>query len=74
VERTISYLDKVSFDALPILPTGTCVLAGLSAQVPVVLEISKIDEDFEPLNKTIKPTDFWKDNPIVEENLCWRDL
>jgi len=59
VEKTISYLDKVSFDALPILPTGTCILAGLSAQVPVVLEIEKIDDKYEPHNKTIKPTDYW---------------
>ncbi len=60
VERTISYLDKVSFDALPILPTGSCILAGLSAQVPVIIEIDKIDDEFEPYNKTIKPTDFWE--------------
>jgi hypothetical protein len=59
VERTISYLDKVSFDALPILPTGTCVFAGLSAHVPVVVEIDKIEDQYEPRNKTIKPTDFW---------------
>lgn len=61
VERTISYLDKVSFDALPILPTGTCVLAGLSAQVPVIIKIDEISKGYEPFNKTIRPTDFWKD-------------
>ncbi|MUP45854.1 ATP-binding protein [Gramella sp. BOM4] len=59
VERTISYLDKVSFDALPILPTGSCVLAGLSAQVPVIINIEEIPKKFEPYNKTIRPTDFW---------------
>jgi DNA helicase HerA-like ATPase len=59
VERTISYLDKVSFEALPILPTGTCVFAGLSAHVPVVVEVDPIDTKFEPRNKTIKPTDYW---------------
>jgi len=59
VERTISYLDKVSYDALPILPTGSCVLAGLSAQVPVIINIDEIPEKFEPYNKTIRPTDFW---------------
>jgi hypothetical protein len=59
VERTISYLDKVSFEALPIMPTGTCVLAGLSAQVPVIIEIDQIEDGFEPNNKTIRPTDFW---------------
>ena len=42
VEKTISYLDKVSFESLPILPTGTCVLAGLGASVPVVIDIGPI--------------------------------
>lgn len=52
VEKTISYLDKLSFEYLPILPTGTCILAGLTAQVPVVIDIGKIDDKFEPNNKT----------------------
>lgn len=59
VEKTVSYLDKVSFDSLPILPTGTCILAGLSAQVPVVIEVDEIPKEFEPKNKTIQPTDTW---------------
>lgn len=66
VERTISFLDKVSFDTLPILPTGTCILSGLCAQVPVIIEIDKIEKKYEPLNKTIKPTDFWT-NEINDE-------
>lgn len=60
VEKTIAYLDKVSFDYLPILPTGTCILAGLLAQVPVVIDIDKIEDDFEPKNKTIKLLDKWQ--------------
>ena len=59
VERTISYLDRVSFDALPILPTGSCILAGLAAQVPVIVQMDKIDDVYEPYNKTIKLTDYW---------------
>ncbi|MFV0573724.1 MAG: ATP-binding protein [Xanthomarina gelatinilytica] len=62
VERTVSYLDKLSFESLPILPTGTCILAGLSAQVPVMVDIGEISEENEPDNKTIKLTDFWYDS------------
>lgn len=61
VERTVSYLDKLSFESLPILPTGTCILAGLSAQVPVMIDIGKIDEKFEPNNKTMVLIDNWVD-------------
>lgn len=59
VERTISYLDKLSFESLPILPTGTCILAGLAAQLPVIIEMNELEEEFQPNSKTIKPTDFW---------------
>jgi len=59
VERTISYLDKVSFEYLPILPTGTCIFAGLSAQVPVVIDIGEIEDGYEPKSETIKLIENW---------------
>ena len=60
VEKTISYLDKLSFEYLPILPTGTCILAGLTAQVPVVINIGKIEDEYEPNNKTRSLIKNWK--------------
>jgi uncharacterized protein len=60
VEKTISYLDKVSFEYLPILPTGTCIVAGLLANIPVVIDIGRIEPaKHEPKNKTITLTDKW---------------
>ena len=47
------------------------VFRHLIPVVPVILEIDKIDDDFEPNNKTIRPTDFWgdiEDENIPEEN------
>jgi uncharacterized protein len=61
VERTVSYLDKLSFESLPILPTGTCILAGLSAKVPVMIDIGKIKKEAEPDNKTMLLIENWKD-------------
>jgi len=72
IEKTVSYLDKVSFESIPILPQGTCVLAGLSAQLPVILKIDEIknviDEKdpkkyklrYSPYNETIKLTNNWR--------------
>lgn len=60
VEKTISYLDKVSFEALPILPTGSCIFAGLAAQVPVMVDIGKINNEQQPKSDTIKLTENWK--------------
>lgn len=59
VGKSISYLDKVSFEYLPILPTGTCILAGLLANVPVVVDIGRIEDKYEPKNKTMTLIDKW---------------
>jgi len=60
VRQTISYLDKVSFEYVPLLPTGTCILAGLLANVPIVVDIGKIEpKKHEPKNKTITLADKW---------------
>lgn len=59
VEKTISYLDKVSFEALPILPTGSCIFAGLAAQVPVMIDIGEIGKGHEPKSDTIKLVENW---------------
>lgn len=61
VEKTISYLDKVSFDALPILPRGSCILAGQAAQLPVIIEVGRIDDKYKPFNETMFLTKHWID-------------
>ena len=60
VEKTISYLDKVSTDSIPNLATGTCILAGLIAQIPVVMKIGEIEEtQFEPQSHNINLLNNW---------------
>ena len=61
IGRTVSYLDKISFESLPILPQGACILAGLSADLPVVIKIDKIPTENKPYNETIILTTNWKD-------------
>lgn len=61
IEKTVSYLDKVSFDSLPILPTGVCILAGQMATVPVIVKVDEIEKQFEPNNKTIDLVSEWRD-------------
>jgi len=62
IERTVSYLDKVSFEYLSILPIGTCIFAGLAAQIPIIIAIDKIENKYEPKSNTIKLTESWKGN------------
>lgn len=61
VEKTISYLDKVSADSIPNLATGTCILAGLMAKIPVVIKVNEItDEENQPQSHNINLIEGWK--------------
>lgn len=60
VEKTISYLDKVSADSIPNLATGTCILAGLMAKIPVVIKINEItNEKNQPQSHNIDLVKKW---------------
>ena len=59
VGKTISFLDKVSQDSLPILSTGVCVIAGQMVEMPVVVQIDRIEDKYKPLNETIDVVAKW---------------
>ncbi|HMG68449.1 MAG TPA: ATP-binding protein [Chitinophagaceae bacterium] len=60
VEKTIAYLDKVSADSIPNLSTGTCIIAGLLAQIPVVMKVNKITQkENQPISQTINLLEKW---------------
>ena len=67
VNNAISYLDKVSVESLPILSTGVCVIAGRLAEMPLVVQIGKIEAGFRPENETIDMENIWQGNGIVSK-------
>lgn len=68
VNNTISYLDKVSVESLPMLSTGVCVLAGQLADMPVVVKIDRIEDENKPDNETLDVVQLWKDGQDDENN------
>lgn len=65
VEKAISYLDKLSIETLPILPAGACVLSGIIADLPVVVQVEKLNDEVAPRSQTIQLTKAWLDVPIT---------
>jgi uncharacterized protein len=62
VEKTIAYLDKVSADSIPNLSTGTCIIAGLLAQIPVMMKVGEIPKKAnQPVSQTINLLEKWTD-------------
>ncbi|AOZ72290.1 hypothetical protein BK816_02390 [Boudabousia tangfeifanii] len=66
IEKAVAYLDRVSFESLPILPTGTTVLAGVSVQVPVVVKIGQLPPAAAPNSRTMSVVDEWL-SPLLPE-------
>ena len=59
VNNAISYLDKISVESLPILSTGVCVVAGQLAEMPIVVQIERIEDKYKPINETIDVVAKW---------------
>jgi len=77
IEKAVSYLDKVSAEQLPILPVGACVLSGLIADLPIIMQVSELPCHVQPKSQTIKLTDHWKDalmHDTIEEYLDESDI
>jgi len=60
VERAVAYLDAVSFESLPILATGACVMAGVSTQVPVIVQVGELPEESVPDSRTMSLVKTWR--------------
>lgn len=80
VERAIAYLDKISIESLPILPAGACVLSGIIADLPLILQVDPLSKEEQPESQTIALTKSWLDKstaqegqPTVEEDLTTAD-
>lgn len=68
IEKAVAYLDKVSLESLPILPVGACILSGLIADLPIVLQVSQLPLSVQPKSQTIKLSDNWVDDEFDEED------
>lgn len=62
IEKAVSYLDKLSVESLPILPVGACVLSGVIADLPIIIQIDKIDKTHQPKSDNINLTKCWMDD------------
>ena len=61
IEKAVSYLDKISIESLPILPVGACVLSGIIADLPVIVQVDMLDKEAQPKSENISLLNSWFD-------------
>lgn len=59
VKDTVSFLDKASFESIPFLPCGTCIISGTASPIPAVVKIDELPEGRRPNNETIDLVKLW---------------
>ena len=59
VKDAVSFLNQKSFQSIPFLPRGTCIISGTACQIPAVVKIDELPEGRRPNNETIDLVKLW---------------
>lgn len=54
ISSAVSYIDKLTEESIPTLPTGTCIFSGIAGQMPLKLAIKPLEERLQPKSTTVK--------------------
>lgn len=60
ISKTVAYLDRLSFETIPILPVGSCFVAGLASDLPIKVNVNLLSDVKQPHSKTINLSKSWK--------------
>lgn len=59
IEKTVAYLDRLSFESIPVLSVGSCFIAGLASDIPVKVDIDLLELERQPKSETIDLEKAW---------------
>lgn len=60
----LSYIDRLTEESIPTLPTGTCIFSGVAGQMPLKLAIRPLEKQLQPRSDTIKFQDLVPAVPV----------
>jgi DNA helicase HerA-like ATPase len=53
IASTVSYIDRVTEESIPTLPTGTCIFSGVASQMPMKICIRPLQPQARPRSGTL---------------------
>lgn len=54
IGNAVSYIDKITEEAIPTLPVGVCVFSGIATPMPLKLKIAELPEPKKPRSNTLE--------------------
>lgn len=64
IASAVSYIDRLTEESIPTLPTGTCIFSGVAGQMPLKLAIRPLERQLQPRSDTIKFQDLVPATPV----------
>jgi DNA helicase HerA-like ATPase len=56
ISSAVSYIDRVTEESIPTLPTGTCVFSGVASNMPLKINVRELDDMRKPKSDTRRLT------------------
>ena len=53
IEKSVSYIDRLTEESIPTLSTGTCIFSGIVSPMPLKLRVTELPSNQKPRSKTI---------------------
>ena len=54
IASAVSYIDRITEESIPTLPTGTCIFSGIASQMPLKINVKPLLGDARPQSETRK--------------------
>lgn len=54
ISSAVSYIDRITEESIPTLPTGTCIFSGVASQRPIKVHVTELADDFKPQSHTLQ--------------------
>lgn len=53
IEKSVSYIDRMTEESIPTLSTGTCIFSGVVSPIPLKLRVAELPLEQKPRSNTI---------------------
>ncbi|HHR6140101.1 TPA: ATP-binding protein [Providencia alcalifaciens] len=67
IEKSVSYIDRITEESIPTLSTGTCIFSGIASPMPLKLRVSELESKHKPNSKTICFSDLIDELPVINK-------
>lgn len=54
IASAVSYIDRLTEESIPTLPTGTCIFSGTVSQMPLKIMVKRLDDIAQPRSQTLQ--------------------